>query len=106
MPDKQYKYRINELLGQLPMADYNKALNALPGQLNISKATFSNYRAIKLGDAQDIPHGVVAQLELFFGIAPGELANYKPEIRTIAELGNQNKETTREAIAKRFGMEK
>lgn len=86
MPD--YKYRINELLDHLPKKDFAAALKALPIQLNVSSATFSNYRSIKLDDTQDIPHEKVAMLEKLFGIAPGELQNFTVSVNPISEISS------------------
>ena len=81
-----YKYRINELLLQLPMKDYRKALKIIPKALNVSVNTFLNYRNIKLADEQDIPHQKVVVLEKIFGLASGELANFKSEYKSLKQL--------------------
>lgn len=86
MQQKHYKYRINELLLKLSVEDNKKALKILPGELEVSEATFNNYRKILLEDTQDIPHNVVDKLEKFFSINPGELQNYTSDIRPIAEI--------------------
>ena len=81
-----YKYRINELLMQLPMKDYRKALKIIPKALNVSLNTFSNYRNIKLNDEQDIPHQKVVLLEKMFGVKPGQLENFIPEYKSLKQL--------------------
>jgi hypothetical protein len=78
------KYRINEMLDKLPGPEYRLAIKILPDELGVSIATFGNYRAIKLGEKQDVPHEVIAKLEQFFGVGPGELRNYDIEIKPIA----------------------
>lgn len=81
-----YKYRINEVLLNLPMKDYRKALKVLPDVLKISLNTFTNYRNIKVFDNQDIPHQKVVAIEKIFGLKPGGLGNMKPEYKSIKEL--------------------
>jgi hypothetical protein len=89
MPAKNcavYKYRINEMLGNLPMKDYRKALNVIPGIIGVSPNTFTNYRNIKLDDGQDIPHQKVKMLELMFGLKPGGLENFPTECKPIRQI--------------------
>lgn len=81
-----FKYRINECLIQLPMKDYRKALKLLPKAINVSANTFSNYRNIKLTDEQDIPHQKVVLLEKIFGLASGELENFKSDYKSLQQL--------------------
>jgi hypothetical protein len=81
-----YKYRINDLLAQLPMKDYRKALKIIPKALNISFNTFSNYRNIKIDDDQDIPHQKVLHLEKLFSLNAGELANFQPQYKSLTQL--------------------
>lgn len=71
---------------QLPMKDYRKALKLIPGAINVSLNTFLNYRNIKVTDEQDIPHQKVVLLEKIFGLAPGELENFKPEYKSLKQL--------------------
>lgn len=81
-----YKYRINDLLFQLPMKDYRKALKILPKAINVSINTFSNYRNIKITDEQDIPHLKVVMIENIFGLQAGELLNLTPEFKPLKQL--------------------
>lgn len=69
------KYKINECLLKLPIADYRAAIRFLPKYLDISLNTFHNYRNILLEDSQDIPHEKVVMLEKLFELRPGELYN-------------------------------
>lgn len=85
-----YKYRINELLSNLPMKDYRKALAVIPEALGVSSNTFLNYRTIKLTEARDIPHQKVALLEKIFGLKPGELENFSLSCKTIHQLLNED----------------
>ncbi|MBC8053589.1 MAG: hypothetical protein H7Y13_11050 [Sphingobacteriaceae bacterium] len=81
-----YKYRINDLLIQLPMKDYRKALKIIPQAINVSLNTFSNYRNIRLTDEQDIPHQKVVLLEKIFGLESGQLENFKPDYKSLKQL--------------------
>lgn len=82
------KYRINDELAKLSVADYKRAITALPLLLEISIPTFNNYRNIALDDAQDIPHTLVCCLEQFFSLPPNGLQNFKTNIRTLTDLQN------------------
>lgn len=85
-----FKYRINELLTQLSVKDYRKALLVIPQLLNISPKTFNNYRKIKFDDVQDIPHEKVVLLEKLFDINAGELQNYTYILAPIKSLADVN----------------
>ena len=81
-----YKYRINDILIQLPMKDFRKALKIIPKAIGVSSNTFSNYRSIKLTDSQDIPHQKVVLLEKIFGLKPGQLENFRQEYKLLKQL--------------------
>ena len=87
-----FKYRINDILLQLPVKDYRKALKVIPKALNISSNTFSNYRNIKLNDNQDIPHQKVILLEKILGLQSGELENFSPDFKPLKQLLNECEE--------------
>ncbi len=69
------KYKINECLLKLTVAEHRAALRFLPGYLGIALNTFHNYRNILLNDSQDIPHEKVVLLEKLFELKTGELYN-------------------------------
>lgn len=81
-----YKYKINELLANLPMKDYKKALKLIPKILGISTNTFLNYRNILIDEDKDIPYQKVVTLEKMFGLQAGELINISTTQKTIVEL--------------------
>jgi len=81
-----FKYRINDMLENLPMKDYRKALKVIPKAIGVSPNTFTNYRNIKLDDEQDIPHQKVTMLEMMFGLKPGELENFRLECKPINQI--------------------
>jgi 3'-phosphoadenosine 5'-phosphosulfate sulfotransferase len=86
---KVKKYRINELLESLSVKKSRMALRVLPGKLGISIATFNNYRAIEIDSNKDIPHTIVAKLEHFFILKPGELQNFVVEICAMNSLPDE-----------------
>jgi len=81
-----YKYRINELLADLPMRDYRRAKKIIPKVLGVSPNTFANYRSIKADEDRDIPHEKVALLEKIFDISPGSLECFKRNCKPIKQL--------------------
>jgi hypothetical protein len=89
MPTKNcadFKYRINDMLGNLPMKDYRKALKVIPKAIGVSSNTFTNYRNIRLDDERDIPHQKVTMLEIMFGLKPGGLQNFRTECKPIHQI--------------------
>lgn len=90
MNEPVFKYRIDELLNNLTVKDYRKALLIVPQLLSISQKTFNNYRKIKLEDKQDIPHEKVVILEKLFSIKPGELQNFTFNVEPIFDLSEAN----------------
>ncbi|MXV14901.1 hypothetical protein [Hufsiella ginkgonis] len=85
-----YKYRLHDLLDNLPKKDFNKAMRVIPKVLGVSFNTFLNYRNIKLADQRDIPHQKVLILEKIFGLNHGELDNFKIECKHISQLLNED----------------
>jgi hypothetical protein len=81
-----FKYCINDLLIQLPMKDYRKAIKILPKALNVSVNTFSNYRNIQITDEQDIPHQKVVLMEKMFGLEAGQLENFTLNYKPLKQL--------------------
>ncbi|HCN82179.1 MAG TPA: hypothetical protein DIT07_00970 [Sphingobacteriaceae bacterium] len=84
-----YKYRINDMLGNLPMKDYRKALKVIPKAMGVSSNTFTNYRNIKRDDVRDIPHQKVIMLEIMFGLKSGGLENFHTECKSIQQILNE-----------------
>ncbi|ADY53383.1 hypothetical protein Pedsa_2844 [Pseudopedobacter saltans DSM 12145] len=81
-----YKYKINELLANLPMKDYKKAMKLIPKILGVSVNTFLNYRNILIDEDRDIPYQKVVSLEKMFGLEAGSLINLDTTQKTIYEL--------------------
>ncbi|RFZ84793.1 hypothetical protein DYU05_04075 [Mucilaginibacter terrenus] len=79
------KYRINEALDKLPIKKHKQALHILPALLGVSQATLNNYRAMEVGDKQDIPHTAVLKLERFFDLQAGELRNFDVDVVPISK---------------------
>ncbi|WP_353137108.1 hypothetical protein [Pseudopedobacter sp.] len=81
-----YKYKINELLANLPMKDYKKAMKLIPKILGVSSNTFLNYRSILADEEKDIPYQKVVIIEKIFALEAGTLINVKTSQKTIYEL--------------------
>lgn len=80
------KYKINECLLKMTYSEHREALRKIPVYLGIALNTFHNYRNILLNAKQDIPHEIVAKLEMLFELRPGELLNKKLKKLTLQEL--------------------
>jgi hypothetical protein len=106
MLEPKFKYKINELLNGLPITEYRKAIALLPGILGIHKNTFIIYRnLLNVPESGDIPHGIVCDLERFFGLEPNGLQNYQSNITPLADLKNLT-DTPGEGVAGKFGLVK
>jgi len=81
-----FKYRINEVLVNMPMKDYRKTLKVIPEAIGVSNNTFSNYRNIRCNEEKDIPHQKVVLLEKIFGLGSGELDNFDVVYKPIRQL--------------------
>jgi hypothetical protein len=75
------KYRIHEMLQTLSIKQYRAAKEYLPVELGISAQTFNNYLTMGVAAPQDIPYTIVAKLEIFFGLQPGQLKNFDIDFR-------------------------
>lgn len=91
-----FKYRINEVLANMPMKDYRKTLKVLPEAIGVSANTFSNYRNIKCNEDKDIPHQKVLLLEKIFGLSSGELDNFHLVYKPIRQLLDEYKDLNNE----------
>jgi hypothetical protein len=91
-----FKYRINEVLANMPMKDYRKVLKIIPGALGISSNTFCNYRNIRNDEDKDIPHQKVVLLEKIFGLNSGELDNFELAYKPIQQLLNEYTDSNNE----------
>ncbi|WP_304065319.1 hypothetical protein [Pedobacter glucosidilyticus] len=81
-----YKYKINEILDNMPMKEYKKAIKVIPKIIGVSQNTFANYRSIKMDDEKDIPYQKVILLEKIFGVESGSLMNFKIVQKSLAEI--------------------
>lgn len=69
------KYKLDDLLINLPYHKYLQALKELPGLIGKSRNTLTNYRNILLDSKEMIPYEVGIIIERYFGIDPGTLSN-------------------------------
>ena len=95
------KYRIDELLKSLSIAEHQKALRVIPAEIEVSSATFQNYRKIKVTDAQDIPHEKVVALEKIFNIPAGSLLNTDVQARPLSKIKEKNESSD---LAEKFNL--
>ncbi|WP_316811407.1 hypothetical protein [Pedobacter heparinus] len=70
-----YKYKIKELMDQLPVIEYRKLNTQLHRVIGVSRNTLINYSLIKITSKQDIPYSTIRKLELIFGLRYGDLTN-------------------------------
>lgn len=86
MSNRVNKYKINDFLLRLPVAQYREAIKLLPKILGVSLNTFHNYRNIELDDRQDIPHEKVVLFEKLFEMRVGELLNKEVRCKPLKEF--------------------
>lgn len=78
-------------MNALNLPGYKAALKIIPEVLDIAFNTFHNYRKLKIGDKQDIPHELVRKLEILFKLKQGELANFSVECKSLDEFIHEGK---------------
>ena len=71
-----YKYRLYQLLNQLPHQKYRITSRQLPGKLDISPETFRKWKYIKKHEIATIPADKLAIIAKFFDIRFEEIFNY------------------------------
>ena len=69
------KYKLDDLLKDLPYVKYTLALKELPGRIGKCRNTLNNYRKIAYDSKETIPYEAGIALEKYFGIEPGTLSN-------------------------------
>lgn len=89
--DKQRKYKIEEEMTKLNLVMYKKALKIIPEMLDIAFNTFHNYRKMTIDAEADIPYHMVRKLEIFFGLKPGELANYNITCKSLKQIVREDR---------------
>lgn len=81
----QKKYRIDELLDKLSIAEYRRAMSVIPKKLNVSKRTFQNWKAIPMGSKTQIPGDHLLTMCDFFEIEVREMYTTPPKRMSMDE---------------------
>lgn len=90
-PKNKYKYRIHELLQNLPLKQNRSAMNYLPVRLGVGESTFKSWIYIKSNESREIPSKALLMLSEFFGIAPKQLYTEEIPSCNIDEIKQMNK---------------
>jgi len=85
-PKVSKKYRVKELLNNLPAADRDVAMKQLPEYLNVTRQTFSKILNTNAYDPYEPAAGTLIKLASFFNCTTEDLLTNKPETITIDQL--------------------
>ncbi|EPE9900510.1 hypothetical protein ACSN7Q_001652 [Flavobacterium psychrophilum] len=96
------KYKIAELLYNLPYSQAKQAKNQLPRILGIPRQTLAKWLTITIDDKYSIPSNEFLRLCVFFNIEPLEMINYP--IKEILIIDETQKEQNQ--LAKKIGLVK
>lgn len=97
---KIQKYKIDELLYDLPYSQAVAAKKQIPDLLNITRQTFALYRKATITDKLEIPTNNFLRLCVFFNIEPIKMVNYKIDEIIILDQSQSNQS----AIAMKIGL--
>nr|WP_294860200.1 hypothetical protein [uncultured Fluviicola sp.] len=73
------KYRIEELLNEIPHQKAKLATNWLPQQLGVTPKTWRVWKKLQQEDSGDIPSEKLFQIATFFNVEPADLFTELPE---------------------------
>ena len=99
---EQPKYKIAELLYNLPYSEAKQVKKQLPGILGVSRQTLQLYLKSTTNDKTNIPLNEFLRLCVFFNIGPFEMLNY--EIEEILIVDESNIEQKK--LGKKIGLVK
>ena len=80
------KYKVKELLNELPAIDRDIAMRKLPSYLEITRQTFSKILNVKVGDTYEPAAGTLIKLASFLNCTTEYLLAEAPEPITIEQL--------------------
>lgn len=83
---KVSKYRVKEMLNNLPAADRDTAMKQLPEYLEVSRQTFSKILNVSVDDDYEPAAGTLIKLALFLNCTTEDLLTQKPDAITIDQL--------------------
>lgn len=86
MYSKVSKYRVKEMLNDLPAVDRNTAMKQLPGYLNVTRQTFSKILNVSVDEEYEPAAGTLIKLALFLNCTTEDLLTQKPDAITIDQL--------------------
>jgi hypothetical protein len=81
-----YKFKIKELIAQLPSGDAKKAMKNLPGLLRINRTQFSKLINTPASSGYKPTPEVLIQLASFFQVSVDALYNNPPRPITIEDV--------------------
>lgn len=93
------KYRVKELLNQLPKADYDLAMKQLPDYLGVARQTFSKILNVKENEQYEPSSGTLIKIASFFNCPVENLLSTKPEPITIDHLRIMSAGTTAKELS-------
>lgn len=80
------KYRVKELLNNLPASDRDIAMKQLPEYLGVSRQTFSKILNVSVDDDYEPAAGTLIKLASFLNCTTEDLLENKPQSITIDQL--------------------
>jgi len=86
MYSKVSKYRVKEMLNDLPAVDRNTAMKQLPGYLKVTRQTFSKILNVRIDEEYEPAAGTLIKLALFLNCTTEDLLTQKPNAITIDQL--------------------
>lgn len=86
MYSKVSKYRVKEMLNDLPATDRNTAMKQLPGYLKVTRQTFSKILNVRIDEEYEPAAGTLIKLALFLNCTTEDLLTQKPNAITIDQL--------------------
>lgn len=86
MYSKVSKYRVKEMLNDLPAVDRDTAMKQLPGYLNVTRQTFSKILNVSVDEEYEPAAGTLIKLALFLNCTTEDLLTQKPDAITIDQL--------------------
>lgn len=96
------KYRISELLYNLPYSKAKEAKKQIPLLLGVPRQTFAKWCVIPVHSKLSIPSDAYLRLCLFFNVSPYEMVNYDVMNIDVVDY----KELKQRDFAKKFDLVK
>lgn len=93
------KYRVKELLNNLPASDRDIAMKLLPEYLGVSRQTFSKILNVSVDEDYEPAAGTLIKLASFLNCTTEDLLEHKPDSITIDQLRVLSATTTANDLA-------